>query len=373
MYFTYKVFVTCPYYFLKFYAFIPHLVYKSEKDMDAKITKIRLSRMLSYDWLKIVLGAAAAILVWSLIFTMTATRITPAQQFTAFNYLGNATFYSTKFNDLYQTAFNENIFSYEVIEINQNDVAANSDYAADLMGARLATDEGDVIFAADIDKEDTAIKNENGEIIGYEYTYLETLVRDYSTYLYELDPAKENSFFNKMEVYLDGFYDGGWENADTLNEEKVKTQFRNRVKKDKRYKKEAQLLQGEQDDVARIKKYRDALEKFYAWEDAGVVSFTTTVFSDRTDADKVYYPADGVYSVNICPDERTEGLKEYLGYYLEVVDENGQKHYPISAQNMNVAFFRLPGVADGFQYESLLFVNFIIENALAQTQATTQN
>ena len=45
--------------------------------MDAKITKKRLNILLSYDWIKIILLAVAAILVWSLIFTMTATRVTP--------------------------------------------------------------------------------------------------------------------------------------------------------------------------------------------------------------------------------------------------------------------------------------------------------
>ena len=54
-----------------------------------KITKKRLNILLSYDWIKIILLAVAAILVWSLIFTMTATRVTPAQNFTIFNYTGN--------------------------------------------------------------------------------------------------------------------------------------------------------------------------------------------------------------------------------------------------------------------------------------------
>ena len=57
--------------------------------MDAKITKQRLGGMLSYDWFKIVAVAAAVILGWSLVLTMTATRITPAQQFTVFNHYAN--------------------------------------------------------------------------------------------------------------------------------------------------------------------------------------------------------------------------------------------------------------------------------------------
>ena len=40
--------------------------------MDAKITKSRLGLLLSYDWIKIVGICVAVVLLWLLIFTMTA-------------------------------------------------------------------------------------------------------------------------------------------------------------------------------------------------------------------------------------------------------------------------------------------------------------
>ena len=49
--------------------------------MDARITKKRVGHMLSYDWIKIIAIAAAAIVLWSLLFTMTATRATVGQTF----------------------------------------------------------------------------------------------------------------------------------------------------------------------------------------------------------------------------------------------------------------------------------------------------
>ena len=82
--------------------------------MDAKITKIRISRMLSYDWLKIVIASVVAIIVWTLVFTMSATRITPAQQCTVFNYVGNTSFSLTNFNALYNKAFEQKVFSYAI-------------------------------------------------------------------------------------------------------------------------------------------------------------------------------------------------------------------------------------------------------------------
>ena len=342
--------------------------------MDAKITKTRISRILSYDWLKIVIASVVAIVVWSLVFTMSATRITPAQQFTVFNYVGNVGFMGTEFNKLYEKAYKDNVFSYEVLELTQEDLATNKEYAGTLMQARTAVEEGDVIFVADIDNPDTAKRDDKGEIIGYERTYIESLIWGYRAYFYELDPEKEGSFFYKMEAYLDEFYTSGWENEESLNQDKVKSEFRKRVKKDKRFKTEAQLLQGEKDDIARIEKYRDALEQFYAWLDEGIISFTTTTLSDGETT------LEGIFTINLCPDEsKTGGLKKYVAYNEIVIEdanvetgEAGKTHYVQTAKNMNVGFFNYRGVEEGFQYESLLFVNYVIENALVATQEMAQ-
>ena len=114
--------------------------------MDAKITKERLSRMLSYDWLKIVGAIVAAILVWSLIFSMSATRITPAQQFTAINYFGNVGTINTNFSKTLSNAYTNDVFSSEVLKITEVDVGGNAEYGATLMETRMATSEGDVVF-----------------------------------------------------------------------------------------------------------------------------------------------------------------------------------------------------------------------------------
>ncbi|MBR4943356.1 MAG: hypothetical protein IKZ28_04925 [Clostridia bacterium] len=106
--------------------------------MDAKITKERLSRMLSYDWLKVVGLILAAILVWSLIFTMTATRITPAQQFTVVNYFGNVNANSSKLIKVTGDAITEGVFSYEVIEMTSVDVPGSAEHGSTVLEARIA-------------------------------------------------------------------------------------------------------------------------------------------------------------------------------------------------------------------------------------------
>ena len=53
-------------------------------------------------------------------------------------------------------------------------------------------------------------------------------------------------------------------------------------------------------------------------------------------------------------------LSDYVGYYKEYEDESGNKQQVLTAENINVAFFNFEDVEEGFQYESLLFVNALI-------------
>ena len=84
--------------------------------MDSKITKKRLSDMLSYDWVKIILTVAGIILIWSFIFSATSTKITNTQLFTVHSYKGNNLLDSNFKNSLNKGFKEEKIFSYEVIE-----------------------------------------------------------------------------------------------------------------------------------------------------------------------------------------------------------------------------------------------------------------
>lgn len=336
--------------------------------MDAKITKKRLSRMLSYDWIKIIALAAALIFIWVMIFTMTATRITPAQQFTVFNYIHNANLYTGKFDDLYQKASEDGVFSYEVIECNTNDLSTSGEHAHTVAEARLSTDEGDIMFVADAPDRDTASKNDKGETV-YQRTDLESFLRGYGHYVFSLDPEDENSYFNQMEKYLSKYYkEGAWQDDSKIDKEKIEKDFLIRIDGDKRFKSKAEIAQGKKDEVVRIQKYSAALAKFYDYVEKGYVTYTQTVYEEEK------FKIEGVYSINIAPqflkDGKTENplaskLADYLGYYTSYVNENGETKNKLTADNMNVAFFDLQGVEEGFQYESLLFVTYLLDACLA--------
>ena len=334
--------------------------------MDAKITKTRLSRLLSYDWIKIIFLAVAVILVWMLIFTMTATKITASQQFVVYNYVGNRPFLYTNFYDSYYTAYENGVFSYEVLEVDVYDVAETPSEARTLMEAHLGVDEGDVIFVADSWHLDTEYVDEETGETKYEYTYLQKFLNDWRYYVFDLDPEKEYGYFNAMEAYLDQYFTNGWEDAESLDEAAVERDFRARVKKDKRFKKASQIRQGIQDDIARIKNYRNALEEFYGYVETGVVEFTRTSMIDPEDGTVLF---DGVYSINICPNKAVAGgLSEVVCYPVKVVDADGNEQTIQTAENMNVAFFNMRATAKGFEYESVPYITYIIRNAIAATE-----
>ena len=326
--------------------------------MDTKITKTRLSRMLSYDWLKIIGFSVAAIIVWTLIFTMTATRITPAQQFTVLNYAGNLSL-SNKFFDSYNKTIENGVFSYEVIETNNNDLTASKEYLNTVLEARFTTDEGDVLYVSLENDPDTAYKDENDET---QYnSYYQSFLNRWFHYVHRLDG--ENGYFAQMESYLNIYYTNGYADAESLDTAKVEADFRARIKenKDKRFKKESQIEKGVQDEIERIEKYRNALINFNLYLDAGYVQLTEGSVTYKLDSGEQTY--SGMYAINLCPNVETMGgLQEYVSYYSSYEDENGTTQYKTTAENMQIVILDLAGVDPDFKYESLLYINSVIES-----------
>lgn len=326
--------------------------------MDAKITKTRLSRMLSYDWIKIVAIIAAAIFGWVFLFTTTATRITPAQQFTVMNYTGNLSLSAGKMSDFYIGELNNDKFSREVFEVTVADMVMSPEYAPTLLQARTETKEGDVMFVSKQPDPSSAYE-ENGQTL-YKKTYLDTFVNGWWYKLYDLDRNSENGFFKRMEAELNLYYDGGYLHG-TLNEANAEALFRARVERtgDKRYKKEEEIKVGIAHEIDRVQKYREALIDFDKYLAEGVVALeTTTIYANN----QVY--KEGTYSINLCPNEKMMKLNEYVGY-VKTVEENGETKQKMVADDMQIALWDLGETEDCFRYEALIFVVDLIETVLA--------
>lgn len=339
--------------------------------MDAKITKKRLGHMLSYDWVTIIIAAVAAIIVWSLVFTMTATRITAAQQFTVFNYMGNLSFSNTNFYEVYGKAFTDGEFSAEVLELEDFDLPMQKEVASTLLEGHIGTNNGDLVFAANIFNEESQTYKDPVTEEEKHYTYLEEFLRGYRYHLFNLDPASENNYFKLMENYLNEYFEGGYENG-TLNKAKAEADFRARIKanKDKRYKKEEQILVGLEKDYERLEKYRDALVEMNGYLEKGYVRPEKTQIRNMEDPSKI--EAEGYYTLNLCPatdasdkENPMKKLAKTIGYPTTYVDEQGEEKPTTSAVDMHVGFFNLDEVEPGYEFEGLLFVNVLVRSALA--------
>lgn len=326
--------------------------------MDAKITKKRMSHMLSYDWLKIVGFALVLILFWNLIFTMTATRMRPSQQFTVFNHYSNNAWQDDFYIQLHDTIVGD-VFSYEVVEESTSDLASLGEYATTVSSTRLQTDEGDVMFIPKRADVSTAYE-ENGET-KYEADYLQTFLKNYRPYLYDLDPETEGGYFYELKSYLNGYYTD-YKNAETIDKAKIEADFITRAKanKDKRFKTEEQLALGTEEEIERIEKYRTALVKMEGFLESGVVKF------EEVEAEAGEYQFKGKFALNICPSEDSMGaLKKYASYSEKGVDKDGKETIKITAKDMCVMFFDTKGTEASFEYESLLYVVHVIEQCLA--------
>ncbi len=327
--------------------------------MDAKITKKRLGRMLSYDWLKIVGLAAAFIVFWSLIFTVSATRITPAQQFTVFNHFANVSLDYGSFNSEYESMIDNGVFSYEIIETDVIDLTTAGDNIYTMCDTRFTTGQGDMMFiphVLDNDKMSEGISISYLESFFSRYGGLNGYIQNWDDYLYN------------ARIYLNEYFNGDYVNG-SLNQEKAERDFRARVKanKDKRFKKEKHIQQGVKDEFARLEKYRGALLTFEGYLNAGLIKFETVVYKDSTTGETYYNETTGEvflqgnYALNICPDEsKMNNLKNRVFY--SKLQEDGTVKY--TSQNMCVMLFSLPDMDQDYQYETLSYINTVIAASL---------
>ena len=144
---------------------------------------------------------------------------------------------------------------------------------------------------------------------------------------------------------------------DSLNEEAVETAFRARVKKnkDKRFKKESQIVEGISDEKARIRSYVEAYETFFSYLEKGYVELNN-VSVKVTDE----FTREGAYGINLCPSEQSpmKDLKDHI-YYNNYDDVE-------TAVNINALFMTFDKLDKDFQYENLLYLNALIKDVCGE-------
>lgn len=331
--------------------------------MDAKITKKRLNIFLSYDWIKIILTAVAAIVLWSLIFTTTATRVTQAQNFTIFNYTGTKV--TSRFSSYSDLLREKNVFSYDILEISSTDITTSEQYSETILQTRISTNEGDALFAANVN-EDVTTKYQDDQGNEFTPTYLEQFLHNY---YYTAATFGEGGYLDQMAEYLNGYYHGDY-TSNAIDEEKAEADFRARIKRlnDKRFKKESQIREGLVQEIERIESYKKALTSFLSYLEKGYVSLQeTTLYMQDSNGNSVV--KTDYYSINLCPDERMENLKKDVCYYKTITDEEGEKKVS-TAENICLVLLDIAEEKYSYsRFEGLSFVNYLIETHCSELNA----
>ena len=274
--------------------------------------------------------------------------------------------YAKSINDAYK----DGVFTGEVLEFGAVDLPTNGEYAGQVLEARIATDEGDLMFVSQQPNVDTAyvvekVDETTGETVQetlYGHTYLETFLSGYRFKLHDLSLENENGYFNQMERYLNVYYTNGYTDESSLDTKKVEEDFLARIKrtKDKRYKKQEQIQKGVDEAIDRIQKYQKALVAFHQYLDEGAITLTKTNYV-LMEGEK--YPFEGTYSLNLCPNTETMGkLSSIVSYSTTYLTEEGTEEITASAKDMNVCFFNMNGEEEEFRYEALLYVIELVES-----------
>ena len=340
--------------------------------MDAKITKKRLGLLLSYDWIKIIGICVAAVLVWMLLFTTMATRATNGQSFDIYLY---PNVYSHIDTDKLHTRDENDALSYDVLNVSLNSLT--TDTMSTILSAHFAAGQGDVMFVPYSEPEKDA---ETGEITSY--TGLDAFLASYRSNCLWLAPdgsegeigsgdstQKVNNYFTDCENYLNSFYDKGWQNPGSFNEEAVRSHFNERMQGDKRYKNDSQRENGIAKEIERIQKLRDAYANVKSWVTAedGPVQVRTTQLSIDLDGDNELEEYTWQYAFDLS---NIDKLSELVYYYPEdTSDDSSEGSGSTSGTSNGLCMVVLNTGSSGAGNTPLRYEPFMLLDYLVKTYA----
>jgi len=297
--------------------------------------------LLNYDWLKIIISIIAGIVVWSLLFTTTSTRLTTGESFQVVLYddvadnTGGQTFLSK--------VKKEGYLSYDVLESSVNRIQGAGNYsAAYMLSVRMSTHEGDVIIA------DATPGEPKEEGKDPEPSKMQTIV-DNGAYLITVD-----NYLAAAEKYLS---DNGFIKDGEIDEKKAESYFLDvRVPSARNYRRtyttEEKKKQGVKDEIARIKKIKESLDSVKSAIEK----------AKAADKDFLWYGERPVYENG----EKIGTEKVAFGFDLAKLSDNGNisdlwvKTSTGSADGLVLGVFNFGSYQYDMQFESLSFIDYLI-------------
>lgn len=211
--------------------------------MDARITKSRLSNMLSYDWLKIIVAIVAAVLGLSVFFTTVAPRPREHQIFTVYAYRELAD--GEDAMELADTLKQRAVFSYDILNV-ESESFGTGQYSETAYVARMMAGEGTAMFTTT-----------NSSVVTVDGEERETTVLEEVTSGEDLNLTLDTvQYLTDCENYLIRFFGENWRTGD-LNRSEAERCFLNRNEKDRRFRSEEKRAAGIESEYKRLESLRE--------------------------------------------------------------------------------------------------------------------
>lgn len=304
--------------------------------MDNRLTKRRLSDFLAYEWIMTIIAIVAAILVWELIYTVSATRLSVGQQFKFYLDEDISSNYSVHEILVPTPGENGKTFSYEILSVDTEKLVSSYN----VLSVRLSVQEGDAIFTSSALKDDGKVR-------------AKSVADDFSVY-------DMNSLLNGAKEYLSQFTINGGNiyNPDDYDDNAIRAYFDTRMKGDKRFKTDAEKEKGRADEIARIKKLaRDTkdFETILATGDANLF-FRYVKYEQASGGDENHETFGKAYAAERDKGELIYGLnfgaltggKKNVSEYLKISETD-------SAENVVLMLFDFAKYQPDLQFESISF------------------
>ncbi len=324
--------------------------------MDNRITKSRLSRVLSYDWLKILIMMVAIIFVWSLAYTVGAPRISEGQKFELYVYDCDFSKNTSESKILYD-AQNAGVFSYDVLDFDSRQFT--EDYFGTIMQAATSVNEGDVMVLSDFE---TDIESNSSVFRSFADTYYHIL-SDYGELCAD---AKNYCLKNLFVQENNGEY--------SLNESSIEKYFYKRMQKDPRFRTDEKKAAGVKYEIERIKNvWNNALvledvlknhsEVFVSYK--RYVQALAAASSDEEKQEYQKYVDSGKEKLCAIDLGKLSGgeknITELFSHSVYKEDENGELQLDSAGADGIVMCVFDYGDQPDLKYESIAFVNYIFK------------
>ena len=344
--------------------------------MDNRITKKRLHDLLSYDWLKAILIVLGVIIAWEFVYSVASVKLTSGQEFKVFF---DQNVYHVETNEILKDIQDKKILSYDVLKVGSENMLA--DY--NLLSTRIEVGEGDIVFTDNkvVEPEgDKKVSVRAKEVIDGNpiYSY-EVLLRESKKYIIDnfykdgvIDISSENPLVLNTPSVLDELE----LDLENLDQQKIESVFRQRMKGDNRFRKEEQIEQGVQDEKARIEKLVSDINFFNKFMLEAEDIFGQDIFMRYTKYEQSEDFNPGEYSVVVQREKDNGRENAVYGIDMGVLSSVGSPKEDASslvklntknpeetgtANNVIMMAINLQKEQPHLQYETISFIRYIIE------------